>query len=104
VSTKYYWSKVFSTKTGSIHGLKFSTDGKLLIAHTGFTSLTSIIVVDVVTGRVLSARNYSSNGNINYSNQIKSLLISSGNQNSHQAYVLSNLNSVFFGSSICPGQ
>ena len=36
VSTKYYWSKAFPLKTGAIYGVKFSTDGALLIAHSGF--------------------------------------------------------------------
>jgi hypothetical protein len=63
----------------------------------------SIIVVDVKTGNILSARKYASNGAYNYKANIKSMLISSGNQNSYYAYVLSNLRPTG-GPTSCTGQ
>ena len=34
---KYYWAKVLSLKIGtSLRGVKFSTDGALLITHSGW--------------------------------------------------------------------
>ena len=84
----YYWAKVLSLKTSSSFvGVQFSTDGTLLIAHC--SSIPSFIVVfDVATGAVKSARNYSSGGTMNFNNHIKSMVISSGP--SPMAYVLSN--------------
>lgn len=101
LSINNYWSKVFSLMDGSyIHGLQFSTDGELLIAHTSSIAST-IVVLDVITGNVLSARGYSSTGYYNYNAGIISLLISSGLPNSaHYAYVLSNLKT----STSCLGQ
>jgi hypothetical protein len=86
----YYWAKVLSLKTSSSFvGVQFSTDGTLLIAHSYSTSVSSFIVVfDVATGAVKSARSYSSGGYYNYNNLIKSMVISSGP--SPMAYVLSN--------------
>ena len=86
----YYWAKVHSFKTGSFFaGVKFSTDGTLLITHSYSTSTINYIVVyDVVTGAVKSARSYSSGGYENYNSLIKSMVISSGP--SPMAYVLSN--------------
>jgi hypothetical protein len=92
MSTEYYWSEVFSSMEGSeFAGLKFSTDGELLISHTWSASST-IIVLEVNTGRVLSARRVSSGAYYNYNFDIKSLLISSDNPK--MAYVLSNINTI----------
>ncbi len=58
----YYWAKVHSLKTStSFNGVKFSTDGSLLITHSDSSS-NFIVVYDVVTGIVKSARSYSSGG------------------------------------------
>jgi hypothetical protein len=95
----YYWAKVLSLThaTSSLYGVQFSTDGALLIAHC--VSYPSFIVVfDVATGAVKSARRYSSGGTWNYNNYIKSMVISSGS--SPMAYVLSDLRSGEF----CTGQ
>ena len=59
----YYWAKVHSLKTGTrFYGVQFSTDGTLLITHSGFSSSNYIVVYDVATGAVKSARSYSSGG------------------------------------------
>jgi DNA-binding beta-propeller fold protein YncE len=56
---KYYWAKALSNKVDQgIHGVKFSTDGALLIAHNGFSSSNFIIVFNVRSGNILSARKY----------------------------------------------
>ncbi len=87
----YYWGKVHSLKTGTIfYGVQFSTDGTLLITHSGGSSSCYIVVYEVATGAVKSARSYSSGGYYNYNNLIKSMVISSGP--SPMAYVLSNFN------------
>jgi hypothetical protein len=84
----YYWAKVLSLKTSSsFAGVQFSTDGTLLIAHSESAS-NFIVVFDVATGAVKSARSYLSGGYYNYNNLIKSMVISSGP--SSMAYVLSN--------------
>ena len=86
----YYWAKVHSFKTStSFNGVKFSTDGSLLITHSDSSS-NFIVVYDVLTGIVKSARSYSSGGNYNYNMLIKSMIISS--DPSPMAYVLSNFN------------
>jgi hypothetical protein len=52
----YYWAKVHSLKTSTyLFGVQFSTDGTLLITH-GWASLSYIVVYDVATGGVKSAR------------------------------------------------
>jgi glucose/arabinose dehydrogenase len=64
---KYYWAKALSNKVDQrIHGVKFSTDGALLIAHSGSSS-NFIIVFNVKSGNILSARNYLTGGNDNFS-------------------------------------
>jgi hypothetical protein len=97
----YYWAKVHSFKTGSFFaGVKFSTDGTLLITHSHSTSTINYIVVyDVVTGAVKSARSYSSGGYENYNRLTKSMVISSGP--SPMAYVVSNFKTT---STSCTGQ
>jgi len=52
----YYWAKVLSLRAETkLYGVQFSTDGALLIAHS--LSIRSIIIVfDVATGVVKSAR------------------------------------------------
>jgi hypothetical protein len=83
-----FWAKAFSSKTvESIYGVQFSTDGALLIAHS-YSSSCFIVVIDVSSGNILSARSYSDGGYINYNRLVKSMLVSSGP--SPMAYVLSN--------------
>ena len=67
--------------------MEFSTDGALLIAH-GYSPDSFIVVFNVSSGNVLSARTYSNGGYNNYINRIKSMTVSSGA--SPMAYVLSN--------------
>jgi hypothetical protein len=67
--------------------VEFSTDGALLIAH-GYSTDSFIVVFNVISGNVLSARTYSDGGFKNYLNRIKSMTVSSGA--SPMAYVLSN--------------
>ncbi len=94
----YYWAKVLSLKTyNTFYGVQFSADGTLLIAHS-YSASSFIVVFDVATGAVKSARSYSSGGWYNYNNLIKSMVISSGP--SPMAYVLSN----FKVSTSCTGQ
>ena len=84
----YYWAKVLLLKTYNyFSGVQFSTDGTLLIAHSDSPS-SFIVVFEMTTGAVKSARSYSSGGYYNYYNLIKSIVISSGP--SPMAYVLSN--------------
>ncbi len=95
---KFYWAKALSLKTDKyIGGAQFSTDGTLLIVHSSFTS-SFIVVFKVSSGNVLSARSYSTGGNYNYNNLVKSILVSSSA--SPMAYVLSNYNV----GSFCTGQ
>ena len=59
---KIYWAKAFTSKTGSwIVGVQFSTDGALLIAHS-FSYSSFIVVFNVSSGSILSARRYSTEG------------------------------------------
>jgi len=93
----YYWAKFLSLKeSNSLYGVQFSTDGALLIAHS-YSIPSFIVVFDVATGAVKSARSYSSGGYYNFNNLIKSMVISSGP--SPMAYVLSN-----FRPGECTGQ
>ncbi len=95
----YYWAKVHSLKTSTeFNGVQFSTDGTLLITHS-YSSSSYIVVYDVATGAVKSARSYSSGGDLNYNRLIKSMVISSGP--SPMAYVMSNIN---IAGSACTGQ
>ena len=58
----YYWAKVHSLKTSTrFNGVQFSTDGTLLITHS-YSAPNYIVVYDVATGAVKSARSYSSGG------------------------------------------
>jgi hypothetical protein len=96
---KFYWAKALSLKTGKlIRGVQFSTDGALLIVHS-YSSSSFIVVFNVTSGNVLSARSYSTGGNNNYNYLVKSMLVSSGA--SPMAYVLSNYQTY---SSSCTGQ
>jgi hypothetical protein len=62
----YYWAKVHSLKTSTeFNGVQFSTDGTLLITHS-WSESSYIVVYDVATGAVKSARSYSSGGYKNY--------------------------------------
>jgi hypothetical protein len=70
-----------------------------LIAHSYWLVDNCIVVYDLATGAVKSARSYSSGGYDNYNRLIKSMVISSGV--SPMAYVLSNFRT---GSSTCTGQ
>ena len=55
----YYWAKVLHHKTSDkFYGVQFSTDGTLLIAHS-YSNSNFIIVFDVTSGSVKSARKYS---------------------------------------------
>jgi len=59
----YYWAKVHSLKTNTVFfGVQFSTDGTLLITHSGYSLNSYIIVYEMTTGAVKSARSYSSGG------------------------------------------
>ena len=89
-SGRIYWAKAFSSKLSqTILGVKFSTDGALLIAHSSSLSSNSfILVIETSTGTVKSARNYRSGLNTSYNYLIKSVLVSSGA--SPMAYVLTN--------------
>jgi hypothetical protein len=87
---KFYWAKALSSKAGdSIRGVQFSTDGALLIVHSSSAS-SFIVVFNVTSGNVLSARRYSTGGDYNYNYLVKSMLVSSGA--SPMAYVLSDYN------------
>ena len=70
-----------------------------MITHSDGLSSNNIVVYDVATGVVKSARSYSSGGYANYNNLIKSMVISSAP--SPMAYVLSNFKT---GSFSCTGQ
>jgi hypothetical protein len=94
---KIYWAKVFSLKSLTIFGVQFSTDGALLIAHS-YSFSCFIVVIDVSSGNVLSARSYSDGAYYNYNNLVKSMLVSSGA--SPMAYVLSN----YYAGDSCTGQ
>ncbi len=67
--------------------MQFSTDGALLIGHS-YSSSSFIVVFNVSSGSVLSARSYSTGGYYNYNYLVKSMLVSS--EASPMAYVLSN--------------
>ena len=55
----YYWAKAWDQiVSNSYAALQFSSDGAFLIAHTRGSSPTGIIVFDVNSGKVISARNY----------------------------------------------
>ena len=72
----------------TISGLKFSTDGSLLIAYSS-SKYSFIVVIESLTGIVKSARIlYDSIGIFHYNKPIKSMLISSAP--SPMAYILCN--------------
>ncbi len=100
-SKKIYWAKWFPSKAkGEIFGLKFSPDGVLLIAHSGWKEANNFIVVfNVATGKVLTARVYLTGGYNIYNSNVKSMLVSSGNI--PMAYILSN---IVMTNSLCNGQ
>jgi hypothetical protein len=57
----YYWSKAFvQILDHEMVGLQFNTDGKFIIAHTfsGASTTSVILVIDVDSGEVITARNY----------------------------------------------
>lgn len=92
-NSKIYWAKGFPEKLQSLIGaIKFSSDGQLLIAHSsGVPSAISddfIVVMNVDSGKVLSARKYSTGTKDSYNSNVKSILLSSGSL--PMAYVLSN--------------
>jgi hypothetical protein len=68
--------------------VQFSTDGSLLIAHSGILSDDFIVVFNANSGKILSARSYSAGGFTNYNSLIRSMTIASGS--SPLAYILSN--------------
>ena len=72
--------------------MQFSTDGVLLIAHSGkesvSTTSTCIVVFNVMSGNILSSRGYSTGDHQNYNTRIRSMVVSSGA--SPMAFVLSN--------------
>ena len=74
-SSKIYWAKGFPLKIDhAIYGVQFSPDGVLLIAHSGFTPNDNFIVVlNVETGNVLSARVYTSGSIDIYNSNVKSI-------------------------------
>jgi len=78
--------------------LQFSTDGVLLIAHSGLLSPAFIVVFNSATGAVVSSRGYSSGSYDNYDNRTKSLLVSAGS--APMAYVLTK----FQTSTLCSSQ
>jgi hypothetical protein len=57
---KIFWAKGFTSKIDhKIDNLSFSSDGALLIAHSGWTpNKNFIVVLNVETGNVVSARYY----------------------------------------------
>jgi hypothetical protein len=94
---KYYWAKALSLiGDTSFSGVQFSTDGTLLIAHTDSAN-NLIVVFNVTSGNILTARRYSYGGYHNFDNKRRSMTVSSGT--SPMAYVLSNYRT----SSSCPG-
>jgi hypothetical protein len=61
---KYHWAKALSLKLGtSLVTVEFSTDGSLLITHSGGSTINFIVVFNVNSGNILSARGYSAGGN-----------------------------------------
>ncbi len=65
--------------------MQFSGDGNLLIAHSGYISINIIVVIEVTTGNVLSAREYFNNYPTSntfevytYNDLFKSILVSNG--------------------------
>jgi hypothetical protein len=101
VPDSYYWAKVLSLRPwSSFVGVKFSNDGTLLIANCN-ANPNYIVVFDVMTGTVLTARYYSSSGYYNYNSRVKSMEISSGP--SPMAYILSNIRSTS-APNLCTGQ
>lgn len=85
---KYYWAKAFPSKLNSyFNGVQFSADGALLIVHS-FSLNTYMLVFNVASGSILSARSYSTGGNQNYNYIARGLVVSSGT--SPMAYALTN--------------
>ena len=66
-SGQLYWAKALTQKPSIIiASVQFSTDGTLLIAHSGFSFSNFIIVFNSATGAVLSTRAYSAANFDNY--------------------------------------
>jgi hypothetical protein len=66
-----YWAKALSSKsTTTINGVQFSTDGALLIAHSGESDPSFIVVFNSATGAVVSTRAYSTPSYYNYDKRI----------------------------------
>ena len=85
----FYWAKAFSQKaTFTIAGIAFSTDGALLIAHSGGGSSGFINVFNAVSGAIKSVRKYSTSSYDNYNIAVRSIIVGSGA--TAKAYVLSN--------------
>ncbi len=87
-SGQIYWAKALRSKaTFTISSLQFSTDGALLIGHSGLATTSFIIVFNSATGGVVSTRAYSGSSYDNYDFRIQSMVVSAGA--SPMAYVLS---------------
>ncbi len=70
-SGQIYWAKALSSKsTNAIYSLQFSTDGALLIGHSGLSISNFIIVFNSATGTVVSTRAYSTASYDNYDSRI----------------------------------
>jgi hypothetical protein len=86
----WYWGKAIDGVHTLATSVQFSTDGKLLIAHSGSWSTGYTLVFDTASGNILSARTLVTSSNLFSDIQFgtKSMVISSGT--SSMAYVLSN--------------
>jgi hypothetical protein len=61
---KFYWAKALSLKTSTTFvSLEFSTDGSLIITNGGGSLNNFLVVFNVNSGKILSARTYSAGGN-----------------------------------------
>ena len=70
-SGQIYWAKALKSKAGiNIAALQFSTDGVLLIGHSGLATSNFIIVFNSATGAVVSTRGYSTFSYDNYDKMI----------------------------------
>jgi hypothetical protein len=63
----YYWAKALSLKIyTAFFAVQFSTDGSLLIAHSSALTNNYIVVFNVNSGEIISARSYLAGGYQNY--------------------------------------
>jgi hypothetical protein len=70
-SGQIYWAKALTQKASLfIASVQFSTDGTLLIAHSGLAVSNFIIVFNSASGAVLSTRAYSASNYDNYDKRI----------------------------------